>query len=164
MTVRRALAFVEKHGVVLQAARGPVPNLADFVAGERIHGSWWGHPKGQEIFRLAEAVMESGDVLVCKLLDGRVTYVHKRVWPALVRVSGRFKRSQLAKVWSEHTPSGAHATRRVPFPRWVPADVMERAKALTEEEAAQQRGIRELLDAPPHRDRPVRKRQTARAR
>src|SRR5262245_54377111 len=29
MTSREAIAFVERHGVVLQAARGPVPNLAE---------------------------------------------------------------------------------------------------------------------------------------
>ena len=45
-----ALAFVDRHGAVLQAARGPVPNLAEAVAGERIRGSWWGHPKGRAIF------------------------------------------------------------------------------------------------------------------
>jgi len=49
-----ALAFVERHGVVLQAARGPVPSLAEAVAGGRIRGSWWGHPKGHEIFRVAD--------------------------------------------------------------------------------------------------------------
>jgi hypothetical protein len=36
LTRQEALDFVEKHGVVLQAARGPAPSLAEFVAGERI--------------------------------------------------------------------------------------------------------------------------------
>ena len=36
--------FVERHGVVLASARGPVPNVAEAVAGEPIRGSWWGHP------------------------------------------------------------------------------------------------------------------------
>lgn len=145
MTPREALAFVEKHGIVLQAARGAVPNLAEFIAGERIRGSWWAHPKSHEIFRLAEAVVDTGEVLVCKLIDGRVTYVHKRLWPALVRLSHRFKRGQLAKVWSEHTPSGAHALRRIAYPRWLPAEVIEHARLLTEEDAEQQLGVRRWL-------------------
>ena len=120
---------------MLQAARGPVPSFAEHVAGERIRGSWWGHPKGQEIFRLAEAVTDSEDVLVCKLIGGKVTYVHRRLWPALVRLSPRFPRSALAKVWSEHTATGAHASRRVPYPRWVPEDVMEEARRMSEAEA-----------------------------
>ena len=53
MTPKQGLAFVRRHGIVLQAARGPVPSLAEAVAGGRIRGSWWGHAKGHEIFRVA---------------------------------------------------------------------------------------------------------------
>jgi hypothetical protein len=140
VTPRQALAFVEKHGIVLQAARGPVPSFAEFVAGERIRGSWWGHPKGHEIFRLSETVIDSGEVLVCKLIEGKVTYVHRRLWPALVRLSSRFPRSELAKVWSEHTRSGAHVVKRVAYPKWVPPEVRQQAASLTEQEAETQLG------------------------
>jgi hypothetical protein len=132
---RDALAFVEKHGIVLQAARGPVPSLAEAVAGGPIRGSWWGHPAGQRIFHAAESVVESEDVLVCKLVDGKITYVHRRLWPALVRLASRLGRARLARVWSEHTASGAHKSRRLPFPGWVPADVARAAARLTESEA-----------------------------
>jgi len=132
---KQALAFVETHGVVLQAARGPVPSLAEAVAGERIRGSWWGHPKGQAIFLAAEALSESPDVLVCKLVDGKVTYVHRRLWPALVKLASHFPKAQLAKVWSEHTATGAHRARRVEFPSWVPQDVARQAEKLPLAEA-----------------------------
>jgi hypothetical protein len=132
---KEALAFVEKHGVVLQAARGSVPSLAEAVAGERIRGSWWGHPKGREIFRAAQVVCESPDVLVCKLVEGKITYVHRRLWPALVKLASRFSRAQLAKVWDEHTPSGAHRSWRVAFPIWVPAHVARQAEKLPLSEA-----------------------------
>jgi hypothetical protein len=36
-------------------------------------GSWWGHAKGHEIFWLTRAVRDSGDVLVCRLVGGKVT-------------------------------------------------------------------------------------------
>jgi hypothetical protein len=131
MTPKQALAFVERHGVVLQAARGSVPSLAEKIAGEPIRGSWWGHPKGKEIFRLAEAVSESPDVLVCTLVDGKVTYVHRRLWPALVRLASRFPKAQLAKTWNEHTATGAHRSRRVAFPGWVPSEMKEEAARLS---------------------------------
>jgi hypothetical protein len=127
---KKALAFVEKHGVVLQSARGCVPSLADAVAGERIRGSWWGHPKGREIYGAAKTICESPDVLVCKLVEGKITFVHRRLWPALVKLAPRFSRAHLAKVWDEHTPSGAHRSRRVAFPAWVPADVARQAEKL----------------------------------
>jgi hypothetical protein len=131
MSPRQGLTFVRRHGIVLQAARGPVASLAEAIAGGPIRGSWWAHPKGQEIFRVSEAVSEDDDVLVCKLVDGKVTYVHRRVWPALVRLASRFRRSQLAKVWNEHTATGAHRSRRVPFPEWVPATVLREAEGLS---------------------------------
>jgi hypothetical protein len=124
---KQAIAFVEKHGVVLQAARGPVPSLAEAVAGGPIRGSWWGHPKGREIYGVTQAVCEHPDILVCKLVEGRITFVHRRLWPALVRLAGRFPRARLAKVWDEHTPSGAHRSQSVAFPAWVPSDVAGQA-------------------------------------
>jgi hypothetical protein len=135
MTPEEAVAFVERHGVVLQAARGVFPSLAEAIAGGRIRGSWWGHPKGGDIFRASEAISDSADVLVCKLVDGKITCIHRRLWPALVKLAGRFRQAQLAKVWNEHTPSGAHRSRRVAFPEWVPPDVMRKAEALSVPEA-----------------------------
>lgn len=135
MTPKEAVAFVEREGVVLQAARGPVPSLAEAIAGGPIRGSWWGHPKGQEIFLAAEAISENPDVLVCKLVEGKVTYVHRRLWPALVKVAKRFRKGQLAKVWEEHTQSGAHRSRQTAFPAWVPPEIKREAAALSPAEA-----------------------------
>jgi hypothetical protein len=135
VTDKQALAFVKRHGVVLQAARGSVPSLAEAIAGGRIRGSWWGHPQGRAIYRAAEAVSSSPDVLVCKLVDGKITYVHRRLWPALVKLGARFRKPRLARVWDEHTPSGAHRSRREAFPRWVPADVAKEARTLSVAEA-----------------------------
>ena len=135
MNRREALAFVERHGIVLESARGKVPSLAAAVVGAAIRGSWWGHPQSKEIFRAAKAICESSDVLVCKLVGDRITYVHRRLWPALVKLAPRFRKAQLAKVWDEHTASGAHRARRKPFPTWVPAEVMKKADALSVAEA-----------------------------
>lgn len=136
MTPKQALAFVEKHGIVLQSARGRVPSFAEFVAGERIRGSWWGHPRGKEIYRLAETVVDSGEVLVCRLVDGKVTWVHRRLWPALVRLADRFPARALDRVWSEHTATGAHARRVEAYPEWVPAEDRRRSAALSAKDAA----------------------------
>jgi hypothetical protein len=129
------LAFVERHGIVLQAARGPVPSLAEAIAGGPIRGSWWGHPKGHEIFHVAEAVSGSPDVLVCRLVDDKVTYVHRRLWPALVKLAPRLPRARLARVWEEHTRTGAHRARRIAFPRWVPGEILESAEGLSTADA-----------------------------
>jgi len=135
VTPKQGLAFVKRNGVVLQAARGPVPSLAEAIVGAPIRGSWWGHARGHDIFRVAEAVSESPDVLVCKLVDGKITYVHRRLWPALVKLSSRFRKDQLARVSNEHTRSGAHRAIHTTFPKWVPRETLRDAERLSVAEA-----------------------------
>jgi hypothetical protein len=135
VTSTAALAFVRRHGIVLESARGPVHNLAETVARTPIRGSWWGHAKGHEIFWLTRAVRDSKDVLVCRLVGGKITYVHRRLWPAVVRLARAFARADLAALHEVHTPQGYHKVRVVPFPRWVSAQVKRQARRLTEPEA-----------------------------
>ena len=130
-----ALRFVEQHGVVLASARGPVPSIAEAVAGGPIKGSWWAHQHGQAIFEVLTAVSESADVKCFKLVDGKVTFVHRRLWPALVRLADALGAERLAEVRQEHTPSGKHENTLTPFPAWVPAAVNKAAAKLSEAEA-----------------------------
>jgi hypothetical protein len=46
-----------------------------------------------------------------------------------------FAPEQLAQVREDHTPSGRHASRVVPFPQWVPPDVSAQADAIDEQQA-----------------------------
>jgi hypothetical protein len=155
-----ALAFVEKHGVMLESGRGAVPSLADAIAGEPLRGSWWGHPKGREIFRATRHVRDSDDVLVCRLLDGKITYVHRRLWPALVRLAGEIGEARLDAIREEHTKSGAHKLVSVAFPTWVPLDIAKKAKQCSETEARKLLG--EWLNAPQDQRPPAKKRKRAR--
>jgi len=138
MTPRQAIAFIRRHGVVLEAAKGLEPSLAAEVAGEPITGSWWGHPKGHEIYELTRTVHSSRAVLVCTLAKGRITYVHKRLWPAFFRLAERFPAGVLAKAQEVHTASGRHQRRDIAFPRWVPAPAIAAARSLSERDARTQ--------------------------
>ena len=129
------LEWVCAQGVVLQSARGPVPSLAERIAGEPIRGSWWGHSSSHEIFAVLTRILDSGEVVATRLVDGKVTLLHRRVWPALVRVADRFPAERLAAVDEVHTASGAHRTIAVPFPEWVPAEDLAAAALLTVDEA-----------------------------
>ena len=135
MNARQALAFFRKHGVVLEAAQGAAPSLAEAIAGKRIHGSWWSHPKSGEIFVVTRAVRDSEDVLVCRLIKGKVTFVHRRLWPALVRMANRFPPDHLSRISEVHTSSGRHVIKEIAFPDWVPPSVKAAAKKLSEESA-----------------------------
>ena len=135
MTADEAMAIVREHGVVLASAKGPAPRLAELIAGESIKGSWWAHPKGHKIFAIFQQIDKSPDILVCRLVNGKVTFVHRRLWPALVRVAHRFQANQLAQVHQEHTPSGHHVSHELPFPEWVPPEVFAEAQRLGEQQA-----------------------------
>lgn len=130
-----ALAFIAEHGVVLVSAKGGAPRLVDAIAGETIKGSWWGHPRSHQIFAVLNEVTDSGQVLVCRLIGGKVTMVHRRLWPHLVRTASRFKPEQIAQLRQEHTASGKHVNHLVDFPEWVSAVVESEAHRLTEQEA-----------------------------
>src|SRR5207244_9640396 len=104
MKAKQAVAWIKKCGIAVESARAGVPSLAHVVAGEPIRGSWWAHSKGKEIFRLSRVIRRSPDVLVGRLVDGRVTYGHRRLWPALVSLAGRFSKQRLSALNEVHTP------------------------------------------------------------
>ena len=130
VTAEQARDFVSDHGIVLESARGSVPSLAAFIAGEPINGNWWVHPRAKEIFQLTRALRQSEAILVCRLLGGKVTLVHRRLWPALVRSADRLATDALARLDEQHTTAGRHALVTTPFPAWVPAEVVEQAGVL----------------------------------
>jgi hypothetical protein len=135
-----AIDFVRQHGVVLESAKGPIPNLAEAVANSPIRGNWWSHADGKKIFRATRLVRESKHVLVCRLVEGKVTYVHRRLWPAIVRLAQYFGNQALVAIHEEHSASGEHRIKELPFPKWVPLNTRNKARTLSEGEAARQLG------------------------
>ncbi|HTB88052.1 MAG TPA: hypothetical protein VK743_08875 [Steroidobacteraceae bacterium] len=135
MNADAALAFVRRHGIVLVSAKGPAPRLTEAIAGEPINGSWWGHSKGRQIFAVLQKLEDSPDILVCRFIAGRVTFVHKRLWPAIVKLAHRFHSDQLAQIRQEHTASGKHVNHLTAYPKWVPAEILEEATRLSTQEA-----------------------------
>jgi hypothetical protein len=70
-----------------------------------------------------------------RLVNGKVTLVHRRLWPALVRVAEHLTAKQLAALHEQHTSSGAHRVDEQLFPSWVPDDVRDAAAQLSADEA-----------------------------
>lgn len=81
------LALVEKEfsriGLLLLHDRG-LPSFTALVAGSPIQGSWWGHPAGDEIYGLLGEFERRSGSLSAKLVEGKVTYVHPRLWQAFL--------------------------------------------------------------------------------
>lgn len=82
----RAARAVERYGVLLEAD-AVLPSVATLVAGEPVRGSWWGHRRGQAIYAVAGALGHRPEVVVVRLVLGKLTFVHRRLWPALLGVA-----------------------------------------------------------------------------
>jgi hypothetical protein len=119
------LTFVARHGIVMQSAHhATIPSLAEAIAGEKIRGSWWAHPKSHDIFRALTSLAER-DVVFTRLVDGKLTLVHRRLWPALAALvrAGRLEAARLTRVEQEHTASGKHVNHETPLAKWLPKNL-----------------------------------------
>ena len=65
-----------------------------------------------------------------------MTLVHRRLWPALVRLADRLPQERLAAIREVHTERGHHVVEEIPFPDWVPPEVMKEAQIMQEDAAA----------------------------
>jgi hypothetical protein len=129
------LSELAESGMLLESARGPVSNVAELIAGEPIRGSWWAHGSSHAIFDGLNHLAESPDVVRTRLIGGKVTLIHRGLWPALVRLADRLPTERLAALHEQHTASGAHRVSEQPFPEWVPEDVMQAALVLSDHDA-----------------------------
>jgi hypothetical protein len=64
--------------------------LASAVAvlrGGTVPGTWWSLPDAGAIYAALERAAQHPDVLVAKLVAGKVTLIHRALWPALLAVA-----------------------------------------------------------------------------
>jgi hypothetical protein len=72
---------------LLLASDPVLPSVATLVAGEPVHGSWWAHPKSHAIFAAISALSHHRQALVVPFVAGKVTFVHRALWPAFLAVA-----------------------------------------------------------------------------
>ncbi len=75
----KVFAQLQNKGLLL-VSDADFPNVANIITGEHIRGSWWGHKRAHAIFGVAEMLEDHPDVLVMKLISGKVTFVHRELW------------------------------------------------------------------------------------
>jgi hypothetical protein len=62
------------------------PSVTGLVVGDVGGRSWWAHPEAKQMYGLSCALHDHPDVLMVKLISGKVTYIHRPLWPAIVAV------------------------------------------------------------------------------
>jgi hypothetical protein len=83
---REVLGVLADRGLLLKQDRR-LPSVVGLITGESLRTSWWSHPKARLIFAVLAELDEHPDVLLAKLLHGKDTLVHRRLWPALAAVA-----------------------------------------------------------------------------
>lgn len=80
------LEELREHGLLLESD-STLLSVSRLILGRSIKGSWWGHPQGRAIWLITERLADHPDVMILKLVAGKVTYVHRRLWPAAYTVA-----------------------------------------------------------------------------
>ena len=70
---------LEKLGLLL-LSDSLLPSVSRLVAGDGLRGSWWVHEQAHTIFAVTEMLEDHPDVLVMRLISGKVTFVHRELW------------------------------------------------------------------------------------
>ena len=135
--IEKVLRAVERHGLLMQAD-SKLPSVVTLLVGKPVRGSWWGHPMGDAIHIVNTHLKGHPDIIATHLVSRKVTFIHRRAWPALfgVALSGEPWQSQ------ELGPLARRILGHVRRKQCVRADD---ARILGELRSAERRaGIREL--------------------
>ena len=81
-----ALAKLREFGLMLETDRA-FPSLVALMAGGPVKGTWWAHPLANDIYMVGMRLMHLSEVIFLRLVLGKMTYVHRRFWPALYSVA-----------------------------------------------------------------------------
>lgn len=74
------------HGLLLVSDKA-FPSVSGFIAGKPLKGSWWSHPLAHTIFGVNEMLEDHKDVLIAKLVDHKVTFVHRSIWEQVYAIA-----------------------------------------------------------------------------
>jgi len=79
------LSKLVTYGFLLESDT-KLPSVCGLITGGPLPGSWWSHPLAQEIFQVNEQLEDHPDVLITKIVSGKVTFVHRQLWAEIVAI------------------------------------------------------------------------------
>lgn len=91
------LRTLEDSGFLLESDP-KLPSVCTLITGAPLRGSWWSHPLAQVIFQVNEQLEDHKDVLITKLVSGKVTFVHRQLWPKIIAIGESREAWQMKKL------------------------------------------------------------------
>jgi hypothetical protein len=86
-SIEEGLEVLREQGAMTLVPTGRATALVEAVTGEPLRGSWWGHPAARRVQAIAAGLEASPEVLVLKLVGGKLTFLHRDLWVPLARVA-----------------------------------------------------------------------------
>ncbi len=77
---------MKAKGIILESDP-QLPCVTRMIVGRRLHTSWWAHPQANLIYNVLNRLYHHRDVLTVKLVSGKVTLVHRKLWAAIFTVA-----------------------------------------------------------------------------
>jgi hypothetical protein len=93
----KVFAQLKEDGFLL-LSDSSLPSVTGIVTGEKLRGSWWSHKRAQVIFEVSEMLEDRADVLIMKLISGKVTFVHRELWKWIYSIGAAREEWQLRKL------------------------------------------------------------------
>jgi hypothetical protein len=118
VSFEQLVAELQRRGILLEAD-AVLPSVARMVIGGPWPGSWWAHPLCHRVYMLCQELLDYPDVIVIRLVMGKMAYVHRRVWSDLYAVASAREAWQTGGL-----PDSARA---------LLAEVMEHGRVRTDE-------------------------------
>ncbi len=115
MTFEEVLERLQEYDLLLDSDP-KFPSVTGFVAGDNVRGSWWNHPQSHEMYSLSCRLRDHPDVLLVKLISGKVTLVHRTLWTAVFSVATAREAWQLEALSKDAKSLLKKWTRKTRFP------------------------------------------------
>jgi hypothetical protein len=117
------LGELQLYGLLLASDKRLI-SVTTLVSGASVSGSWWASPHSHKIFNVMRSLTAHPDVTLAKLINQKVTYVHRKLWGALVAVGNeqapwqfRSLSPQARELFRQVTRTGAYSTNQAPDPK-----------------------------------------------
>jgi hypothetical protein len=85
MTIEDLLERLQEFDLLLDTDP-KLPSVTGLVAGDTGGRSWWAHPQAKQMYGLSCGLRDHPDVLLVKLISGKLTFIHRPLWPAIVAI------------------------------------------------------------------------------
>jgi hypothetical protein len=79
------MSQLQRFGLLLESDPR-LPSICSLITGAPVRGSWWSHPLAHAIFHVSGQLADHADVLITKLISGKVTFVHRKLWPEIFAI------------------------------------------------------------------------------